>query len=105
MKLVPLTVAAVRYHEDGESPPNMKLQLAMQTAPGPDGTAYALSMSNCGNLVIQRAKVQSSILLADGKARTTMTDIVVFEAKDLFDAVERIVAQEAETQASKEAPH
>jgi hypothetical protein len=105
MKLVPLTVAAARYHEKGESPPSMKLQLAMQTAPGPDGTAYALSMTNCGKLVIQRAKVQSSILLVDGKPRTTMTDIFVFEAKDLFDSVERIVTQEAETQAAKEAPH
>ncbi len=105
MKLVPIAVAAERYHKRGENPPAMQLQLAIQTSADEDGTAYALQISSCGKLVIQRAKVSSAILHADGKSRTTMTDIVVFEAQALFDSVERLVAQEVETQAAKEAPH
>lgn len=94
----PATLALKATHyPPGQNPPAMAVNCIVQTAVV-DGVAYALLLSSCGKLVIQRARVGSAILTKDGKPRVEVTDLLTADLADLVEAAADVFTEEALSQ-------
>lgn len=83
-----LRLKAIHY-PPGRNPPAMAAGCVFQTK-AVDGVAYALLLSKCGKLVVQRARVGSAILAADGKPHVEVADILTTELADFMEAAAEV---------------
>ncbi len=91
MFLLDILVPVEHYGHPKQEPPALVVRPVYQSAPGKGGEAYAVSVGPGGLLVIQRAKVGSAILAADGKPRIELLDTVVVR----LDKLARYIMDEA----------
>lgn len=88
---VDTSIAIEHYQHPKQDAPNLAVRVLLQTTPDNSGEALAVSVSEAGFLVIQRAKFGSAILSADGQARFELLDTVTLR----LDVLAKLIMDEA----------